>query len=379
LAKVNYAVRGFGAPSRYIQGKGEFHQLPNYTKRFGSKTIVLVDAMFYEQFKSMLENMYAAAGSGVIVVKFNGEVTETEIARVTGIALQEQAEVVVGIGGGKTLDVAKGVAADAKLALVIMPTTASTDAPCSALSVVYQENGQHSHERWYAKNPDLVLVDVEIIAQAPVRFLVAGMGDALATYFEARANDWSDSGNYIFMNKDGSGCRRTRLAMTIAKSCYEILLEEGLKAKIAAENKICTKALEDIVEVNILFSGLGFENTGCAGAHAIANGMTGLANSYKTLHGEKVAFGTICQLMIENRPLTEIDEVIHFCLQVGLPITLEDLSIEPTPENISIIANGSTPSNWLCEPFLITTDLIYDGIVQANEYVKYIKASRKKE
>ncbi len=376
MAMVTYPVRGFGAPGKYIQGKGEFNHLASYTGRFGQKALVLVDSFFYEDFNVKLRSMYDAAGYDVAVVKFNGEVTLQEMERVTGLASAEQAEVIVGIGGGKTLDVAKGVAADTKLPLVIMPTTASTDAPCSALSVVYHENGQHSHERWYAKNPDLVLVDVEIISKAPVRFLVAGMGDALATYFEARANDWSDSGNYIFMNRDGSGCRRTRLAMAIAKSCYEILLEEGLKAKIAAESQVCTKALEDVVEVNILFSGLGFENSGCAGAHAIANGMTELQGSHKSLHGERVAFGTICQLMIENRPMSEIEEVVGFCLQVGLPTTLEDLSIEPTEENIRTIAKASTPSNWLCEPFLVTEDLIYDGIVQANQYMKYVKSQR---
>lgn len=374
---VTHSVRGFGAPNKYIQGKGELYNLTNYTSRFGKKAMVLVDVFFYEDLKVPLKEMYDTAKLEVTVVKFNGEVTEKEIERVTGIANTEGVEVIVGVGGGKTLDVAKGVSADSILPLIIVPTTASTDAPCSALSVVYNEKGEHSHERWYAKNPDIVLVDVDIISKAPARFLVSGMGDALATYFEARANDWSDSGNYIFLNKDGSGCRRTRMAMTIAKSCYEILIEEGLKAKIAAESKICTKALEDIVEVNILFSGLGFENAGCAGAHAIANGMTELKDSYKSLHGEKVAFGVICQLMIENRPMSEIDEVVNFCLKVGLPITLEDLGIEPIEKNIRIIAEASTPSNWLCEPFMVTKDLIYDGIVQANEYVKYVKSIHK--
>ncbi|MBA9027636.1 glycerol dehydrogenase [Peribacillus huizhouensis] len=375
MVMVTHPVRGYGSPNKYVQGKGLLHSLTEYTGRFGEKVIALVDSFFFEEYEVILNNLYKKAGYEINVVRFNGEVTENEIKRVTDIANLEHAEVIVGIGGGKTLDVAKGVAADAKLSLIIMPTTASTDAPCSALSVIYKENGQHSDARWYDRNPDLVLVDLDIVINAPVRYLVSGMADALATYYEARANEWSDSSNYIFMNKDGSGCRRTRLAMIIAKSCYRILMEDGLKAKQAAESKICTKAFEDVVEVNTLLSGLGFENTGVAGAHAIANGLTALKESHKSLHGEKVGFGIICQLIMENRPLSEIEEVVNFCLKIGLPLTLESLGIEPTEENISIIAQNSTKSNLLCEPILVTEDLIYDTIIQANEYVKSFEIS----
>jgi glycerol dehydrogenase len=116
-------------------------------------------------------------------------------------------------------------------------------------------------------------------------------------------------------------------------------------------------------------SGLGFENTGCAGAHAIANGLTALNEGSQSLHGEKVAFGIICQLMMENRPWDEIDEVVHFFLKLGLPLSLERLGIEPTHENIKMIAENSTKSNLLCEPLLITTDTVYDNIIQANNYI----------
>jgi glycerol dehydrogenase len=161
--------------------------------------------------------------------------------------------------------------------------------------------------------------------------------------------------------------------MALAELSYKILMEHGITAKIGAEKGVCTPALENVIEANTLLSGLGFENTGTAGAHAIANGLTALPESHKTLHGEKVAFGVICQLVIEKRPTKELYRVIDFCLGVGLPITLEDLLVETTPENIRIIANASMAYIWASEPFLVTSDMVYDAIIAANQYVHHLK------
>ncbi len=93
----------------------------------------------------------------------------------------------VGIGGGKTLDTAKAIGYYQKLPVVVIPTIASTDAPTSALSVIYTEAGEFEEYLIYPKNPDMVVMDTAIIAKAPVRLLVSGMGDALSTWFEAKA------------------------------------------------------------------------------------------------------------------------------------------------------------------------------------------------
>jgi glycerol dehydrogenase len=324
--------------------------------------------------KVRLERLYAGGDSTITAEEFRKEVTVREINRVKAVAEENRAEVIVGIGGGKTLDTAKAVGHFLNTPVIAAPTSASTDAPCSALSIVYEENGIYSHTLWCAKNPDVVLVDVDIIIKAPIRFLAAGMGDALSTYFEARANQASDSPNYV--NYEDGGHRRSRAAMALAELSYKILLEDGPKAKIAAENGVCTQALERVIEANILLSGLGFENTGCAGAHSIANGVAALSGGHKSLHGEKVAFGVICQLVIENRPTEELHEVIDFCLSIGLPITLEQLQVEATRENVRIIADASMASNWSSEPFSITADMVYDAIISADRYVHDYKKMR---
>ena len=152
-----------------------------------------------------------------------------------------------------------------------------------------------------------VIIDSEIIANAPVRFLVSGMGDAMATLFEAKANAASNSPNYIC--QEAGSFRRTKVAMKIAELCYDTILEYGVAAKIANEQHVVTEALEAVIEANTLMSGLGFENTACACAHAVGDGITATPNGTKTLHGEKVAFGTLCELVAENAPSEIVEEL----------------------------------------------------------------------
>lgn len=360
----------WGSPGRYIQGPGELGNLPKYTGKYGDNVFVIIDQFFFDEFTEKLGKLYKDLPGVFQTVKFSTEVSEEQIAATSAQAASISPSVIVGIGGGKTLDTSKAVADDLKVPVIIVPTSASTDAPTSALSVIYKPNGEHSHARKYIKSPDIVLIDSKIIADAPVRFLISGMGDALATVFEAKANNASDSANYIA--GESGEFRRTKTALVIAQACYDYLLENGLKAKIAAENHRVTEALETIIEVNTLMSGLGFENTGCAAAHSVCEGITAVPDAGKTLHGEQVAFGTICQLVAENASMEQIDEVIKFCMSVGLPITLEDVKVNATEENVRIIAESSVANSyWPAQPAPVTVESVMDIVFAADALGRY--------
>lgn len=371
MGYVTKTTRGWGSPSRYIQGPGEINNLEKYTAVYGDKVLAIIDPFFYEDLSVRLQEQYEKSSGQVMTLMFDGEVTLHKIEEAYEKAKEFAPQVVVGIGGGKTLDTAKAVAYKTKAVMVIVPTSASTDAPTSALSVIYKDNGEHSHAMFYHKNPELVLADSEIIAKAPIRFLVSGMGDALSTVFEARANQASDTANYIWFEQ--GGFRRCKSSLCVAELCYRTVLEKGYLAKMAAEQGIVTEALEDIIEANTLMSGLGFENTGCAGAHSVGDGITALPVGNKTLHGEKVAFGIICQLVAENAPEALIEEVARFCLRVGLPITLEDLFVEPTEDNLRTIARASLNSFWSSQPFHVTEDMVIDYVKMGNTMGRYYK------
>lgn len=354
-------TKAIQSPSKYIQGPGELRNLRKYVEQFGDKVFVVSDPFLFDTVKEILSESFSGSSLSIYFEKFGGEITESEVKRLIDICKEKDCNVVVGVGGGKTLDTAKAVSYYRETPVVIVPTAASTDAPCSALSVIYTEEGVFSHNLYLRQNPELVIVDTDIIVNAPVRLLVAGMGDALATYVEARANAESNSVNFA-----AGGTMQTLAAQALAKLCYDVILRDGLKAKLAVERKVCTKAVENIIEANTYLSGVGFESNGCAAAHAIHDGFTAISDCHHLYHGEKVAFGTLVELVLENRPMEEIEELFEFCISVGLPVTLEDMGIkEVTPEKIMKVAEAACAEGEViyAEPFEITPKLVYDAIL----------------
>jgi glycerol dehydrogenase len=366
---VETKSRAFASPMKYIQGVGEFDLLEQYTSGFGLKAFFLIDGFLYAELSNRLSKNYKDTSSNLYCESFHGECSYEEAERIRLLSENFEANVIVGVGGGKTLDVVKVVANQLFLPLIVVPTSASTDAPTSAMSVMYKATGEYIHNIRHKRNPELVLVDSDIISKAPIRLFVSGMGDALSTIFEAKANLASDTGNYV-----GKGYRRCMAGMALAQLCFDILMEDGLKAKLALEIGARSEAVENVIEANILLSGLGFENTGCAAAHGIHSGLTELQSTHKYYHGEKVAFGVICQMMMENTASGELEKVMRFYNDVGLPTTLSDLDVEPTHENIMIISEKVVNTKLIySEPFKITVDLVYNAILAADAMGNYYK------
>jgi glycerol dehydrogenase len=306
-------------PGQYLQGQGVLHELPQLVGLFGKNALMLASP-------SVKEKILPAFGTDAITAQipvelFRGECCEEELSRLADIIRRDKIEVIVGMGGGKAIDTAKIAADRAGIAVIIVPTIASTDAPCSGCAVVYSQDGVFETVQYQRMNPSVVLVDMNVIAHAPPRFLVAGMGDALATWFEARSCERTQS-----MNVCGGLSLMTGLHL--ARLCYDTLLKNGVAAKIANEEQIVTPALNDIVEANILLSGIGFESSGLAAAHSIHNGLTALKETHQYYHGEKVAFGVLAGLHLTAASPAEVEVVYSFCERVGLPTTFADIGLQ---------------------------------------------------
>lgn len=354
----------FSSPSRYTQGKNATAELGKEMKALGLEGPALIIAgrsalkLLSETWKQSL----GAAGIKHNVHPFGGECSLAEIERGKAEAKKQGARVIVGAGGGKLLDAARAVAADLDLPVVNCPTLASSDAPCSALSVIYTDEGVFLEYRFYRKNPELVLVDTQVIAQSPPRLLVAGMGDALSTWFEAKT---CVDGNVRNMRGGAS----TQSALTLAELCYRTLLADGADALRAVRMQVVTPALERLVEANTLLSGLGFESSGLAAAHAIHNGLTAAPGTHDYFHGEKVAFGTLTQLVLEGKPRRLVEEALRFAAEVGLPITLAEVGLADLPRELleqvaaRATAKGETIHN---EPFAVTPDMVADALLAAD-------------
>ncbi|WFW12964.1 bifunctional L-1,2-propanediol dehydrogenase/glycerol dehydrogenase [Citrobacter freundii] len=352
------------SPGKYIQGADVITRLGSYLKPLAERWLVVGDKFVLGFAQPALEKSFQDAGLALEIAPFGGECSQHEIDRLRGVAEQAQCGAVLGIGGGKTLDTAKALAHFMGVPVAIAPTIASTDAPCSALSVIYTDAGEFDRYLLLPNNPDRVIVDTKIVAGAPARLLAAGIGDALATWFEARACSRSGATTMA-----GGQC--TQAALALAELCYNTLIEEGEKAMLAAEQHVVTPALERVIEANTYLSGVGFESGGLAAAHAIHNGLTAIPDAHHYYHGEKVAFGTLTQLVLENAPVEEIETVAALCHSVGLPITLAQLDIkQDIPAKMRIVAEaacaeGETIHNM---PGGATPDQVYAALLVADQY-----------
>lgn len=354
----------FASPARYVQGRDATADLGRQITHLNlpGPALVIATSRVSEMLGGAWERAFTEAGMTHQVHLFGGECSQDEIDAGLTAARASKAGVVIGAGGGKALDTARAVASELALPVVNCPTLASSDAPCSALSVVYTPDGTFDRLIFYPRNPDLVLVDTTLVAAAPVRFLVSGMGDALATWYEARSVIEAHSPNQL-----GGGTTIT--AAALAELCCRTLYADGPTAVLDAAAGAVTPALERVVEANTLLSGLGFESGGLAIAHSVHNGLTSASATHSYLHGEKVAFGLLVQLVVEGRPASEFEQVRAFCHSVGLPTTLADIGLadadEATLRAIAdlTVADGETAHH---EPFPVTSDMILSGIRAAD-------------
>lgn len=356
---MTYAIK---APARYVQGAGELDNLGRSAKKLGNKFLVICSDNSRVRFGQRVEASLAAQEKQVVFTTFHGEATKDEVFAKMDECKAQGCDVVVGMGGGKALDTAKAAAENLGLPCVVIPTVASNDAPCSGVAVLYNDAGVVIKAVLMRRNPDLVLVDTGIIAETPRRLFAAGLGDALSTWFEARACKNSGARTMARGNVSNTGLMMARL-------CYDLLMEKGRDALDAVDRHQVTPELEDVVEASIYLSGLGFENGGLAAAHAINDGFAQEPQAHGMYHGEKVAFGTLTQLVLERAPEEELEQVLSFLKDTGLPMTLAQLGVkEVVPETLKKVAEAA------CVPTQSTRNLradiaaqeVYDAILEAD-------------
>ncbi len=333
---ANSPIRSAISPGRYAQGPGAIARLGEFLAPIGSTPLIVADDAVWGLVGHDVLSSLKAAGLPVTREAFRGMPSAKEINRLVEVIKSANADVVVAVGGGSTIDAVKASGFLAGIRWVTVPTVASTDAPTSALAVVYTEDGAFEEYRFFPRNPDLVLVDSQIIANAPAAFLAAGVGDALATWLEARATAASNS---LTM----AGGLPTLTGTALARLSWDVLWDNALPALDAVRDHLVTPAVEKVIEANTLLSGLGFESGGLAAAHAIHNGLTAAPQTHGLAHGQKVNIGSITQLVLEGAPTGDIRDFIEFTTRVGLPTSLTEVGL--TAENtheLELVANAAT-------------------------------------
>jgi glycerol dehydrogenase len=324
----------YGAPRRYEQRPGAMNRLGELTADLTERPVVVVDADVLPQVQSALQAAFADRRH--VILPFRGEVIRAAIDDLITHAASIEPDAVVGIGGGKALDVAKGVAKSLVLPFIAAPSIASNDSPTARSMAIYDERHTLVAIENLRESPALVIADTALIAAAPARFLRAGIGDAIAKKFEAE-RAFADGALNFF---DG---RPLRTALAIADYCYGTLREHGVAAMTAADAHCVNDSFEAVVEANILMSGLAWENGGLSYAHAVVRGLVKARGAAAAAHGDHVAYGTLVHLGIEGREDGFLLELMTFYRQVGLPISLAQLGMDaPLSSEIAEIARMTT-------------------------------------
>ena len=326
---------------------------------YGSKFVFLGGKRSMAAVKDKIISSFTSGKCSYTFLECGKFATLSEIDRVMNLEEVKNADVVCGIGGGSVMDVARTAGNRLGKALIMIPTTIAADAPCSAVSVFYSEDGSSVvGDQVFHKSPDMVIVDSNVIAEAPARHIAAGMGDGLATWYEGMTNYNNPNRNDI-----------TETGIMLGDLARELILKYGQDAYKSVEEKIVTPALEKIIEANCFLSGTGGANTGCAAAHGIGDFLTGVQNCHSFMHGERVYVGLMVQLILEDYPKEEILDFMRFGKSVGLPVCLADLGVENMKETAYQMAkdlqNDHFMVNLSCD---YSVEVLAGAFLLANKY-----------
>lgn len=347
-------------PSRYVQGPGVVSQLGAFAKQHGSRPFVVAGRTGFAKIRARIQASLLAAG--IPLVGHDDSVTECTRAKIDEIASKAEAlnaDIIIGCGGGKAVDTAKAVSEKLRVPVICVPTQCATNADQMADAVIFTEDHRFVQDLYLSQSPALVLVDSDVVGRAPVQYLVQGMGDALACGFEKPAYAASQRA------KKASD-QATSAALEVNLRCFATLMAHGIQAKKDVEAGRITEHVEAVIEAIKLQSGFGFGGGGCAAAHAIHNGLT-IVPGLVRKHGEIVAFGTLVQMVLERRPMAEIERVMRWCKALGLPTKLSDLGRLDLSKLPEAAEKACDPNDSMANmPFPVDPQMVLEAIRQVD-------------
>lgn len=346
-----------GFPAKYFQGPDELARVGGTAARLGTQALLIADEIVAGLVRPQIAESLDAAKVSHGFETFSGECCEAEIDRIAAIGREAGADLIIAAGGGKALDAGKVVAESIDADMISVPTIASTDAPVSSVAVIYSDEHIQTGAVFLKRAPSAVIVDSRIIANAPARLLSAGMGDALATWYEARACAASGSQNF-------HGGNISQVGLSLSQLCRDVIIEHGKAAYDDVSANQVSDAVEKVIEANTFLSGVGFENTGVAGAHALDGALTRFTKDHTSQHGERVGVGILMQLILEGDQ-DELALLREFYAGVQLPRTLSDLGLPDLDDReIERLADLVTREGSQVHklPFPVTTEAVVSAL-----------------
>lgn len=352
------------SPAQYISKENILDDCGKFILRWGKKALVSGGTRAMNAIEEQLFPALDRSGIQWDKQKFSGECCEESISTIINKAKSVNADVIIGVGGGKSLDSAKAAAECCGIPVVCIPTIAATCAASSALSVIYTSEGVHQRDYYLEKNPNLVLVDPTVIANAPIEYFESGILDSLSKWYEGRA------AFKRIKDPDVSTLSAIRLSLLL----NEIMEEEAESAVKAVKNNMVIPSVITIIDLNIylaaVIQGFGKRTRGAA-AHCIHSGLSVLEESHSLLHGFKVGYGMVVQLFMEEAPISEIGRVVNFFRLMDLEPSFKGMKLPFSPQILKAVAEKSLLGDTMkYMPFDVTADKVIVAMEKAEKEVE---------
>lgn len=325
------------APAQVIRGAGVLANCHDIFAQVGQRPLIVggrqAIAVAEKSLKTALGDAYGDPQLS------HPDCSEAVLDRLGRVVEDRRADYLIAVGGGKALDTGKLVAQRSSLPVVTVPTTGATCAAWTALSNVYSDQGAFQYDVPLNRPPVALILDYDLIRTAPPRTLVAGIGDALAKWYEASVSS-------------GHSCQTLVIAaVQQARVLRDLLLQRSLEALEQPGSPVWQEVVDATVLLAGVIGGLGGAQCRTVAAHAVHNGLTHVPEAHDTLHGEKVAYGILVQLRLEEMvggnqlAATARQQLLKFYQSLGLPCQLSDLGLAEVS-----LAALQTAAEIACQP-----------------------------
>ena len=358
------------APACVLRGQNALAQAGDAIARFGKRPLIVGGSNSLAAAQPHLQPILEQQQLQSAHTDYGKDCSETSLETLREAVQTHKADFIIGVGGGKALDAAKLVAHQCKMAIVTIPTSAATCAAWTALSNIYSEQGAFQYDVTLVRCPDLLILDYGLIQTAPQRTLVAGIGDAIAKWYEASVSSGHSEQTMIIA------------AVQQARILRDILFQKSATALKEPGSETWQEVADAVVLLAGVIGGIGGAQCRTVAAHAVHNGLTHLLASHGTLHGEKVAYGILVQLrleeMLQNNQLaaTARQQLLKFYAEIGLPQTLDnlglgDVSLTQLQRAADIACNPNSDIHRL--PFKVVPEQLMAAMVSTTAPVGELK------
>lgn len=309
------------SPAQVLRGSQALELSGKAIARLGHRPLVVGGNSTLAALASKLQPVLEQQQLSYALASYTPDCSEASLASLQKATASHQADFIIGIGGGKAMDTAKLLAHQCRLPIVTVPTSAATCAAWTALSNIYSDQGAFLYDVSLDRCPDLLVLDYSLIQTAPQRTLVAGIGDALAKWYEASVSSGSSPLTLIIA------------AVQQARVLRDILFQKSADALKEPGSEAWREVVDATVLLAGVIGGLGGAQCRTVAAHAVHNGLTHLPAAHDVLHGEKVAYGILVQLRLEEMlqgnqlAASARQQLLKFYDEIGLPQTLDALGL----------------------------------------------------